>query len=170
MAFNLDDFDHIRALVRRLRVGMLTTADARGRLRSRPLETLDFDDAGRLWFFVGQHSPKVDELERLSGQVNLSYGDTSEYLFVSISGYATVSQDRRQIERLWTPAARAFFPQGEDDPELAVLCVAGENAEFWDAPGSGVVRLIELTRRIAGGDADPGSALGENRKVDLIPS
>ena len=44
-------------------IAMLTTEDADGNLRSRPLATLQMDSAGKLWFFTAMSSGKVGEIE-----------------------------------------------------------------------------------------------------------
>jgi general stress protein 26 len=67
------DLAALRQLVDRMKMGMLTTV-ADGQLRSRPLQTLELDHDGRLWFFTSVSSPKVQEILREDGQVGLSYG------------------------------------------------------------------------------------------------
>ena len=44
---------------------MLTTEEADGTLRSRPLATLQMDAAGKLWFFTALSSGKVGEIDRI---------------------------------------------------------------------------------------------------------
>ena len=53
------DLARLAALVRQIRIGMLTTLEVDGSLRSRPLETVQLDSEGRLWFFTGASSPKT---------------------------------------------------------------------------------------------------------------
>ena len=69
------DFRKLRELVRRTGIAMLVTTDPQGGLRSRPVETLQFDEQGRLWFFTAADSPKVGEIDEHRGQVNLAYAD-----------------------------------------------------------------------------------------------
>ncbi len=48
------------------------------------------------------------------------------------------------MEELWRPAYRAWFPQGLDDPPLALLKMDVEQAEYWDMLSSTMVSLLEL--------------------------
>jgi general stress protein 26 len=43
---------------------MLTTEEADGSLRSRPLATLQLDSEGHLWFFTALTSGKVEEIDQ----------------------------------------------------------------------------------------------------------
>ena len=54
----------LASLVRQMKVAMLTTIEPDGSLRSRPLQTLELDGAGRLWFFTHASSPKSSTITR----------------------------------------------------------------------------------------------------------
>ena len=157
-----NDLAPLRALVERMRTGMLTTVDAAGELRSRPLHTLALEHDARLWFFVSASSPKIDEMRREHGRVGVSYADLGKQDFASISGRGEIVRDRERMKELWSPWVKAFFPGGLEDPDLALLCVHVEQAEYWDAPGSTVRRLYGMVKARATGDT---SSLGTNRKL-----
>lgn len=158
------DLAVVRALIERMKTGMLTTLDADGALRCRPLHTLELDQDCRLWFFVSAGSAKIDEMNREHGRVGLAYADLGKQDFVSISGSGRIVRDREQMKKLWSPWVKVWFPGGLDDPDLALLCVTLEQAEYWDAPGSSVKRLYGLVKGRLTGNPD---ALGENRKVGV---
>jgi general stress protein 26 len=161
------EFATLRTLIGRMKVAMLTTTTNAGELRSRPLHTLACDDDGTLWFFVSASSPKVHEIEHEYGHVGLSYADTGRQDYVSISGTGSLVRDRERMKKLWTPWARLWFPEGVDDPDLALLRVNIDAAEYWDAPGSSVRRLYGLAKARASGDL---SSLGEHRKLRNTPT
>jgi general stress protein 26 len=156
--------DKLRELVDRMKVGMMTTLDDDGTLRSRPLQTLDFDDDGCLWFFTSATAPKVEEAKGMQGQVNLSYADPGRMDFLSISGSAQLMRDRARIEKYWTPWVNAWFPNGIDDPDLALLRITVEKGEYWEAPGNPVTRFAGLAVAVATGNKD---AMGAHEKVTL---
>lgn len=158
----MEDLSHLRKLVERMKVGMLTTLDDQDFPRSRPLHTLELDDNGTVWFFVAAASPKIDEMNRQHGRVAIAYADSGKQDYVSISGFGEIRRDRARMEKLWSPWVKVWFPRGLDDPDLALLAVRIEEAEYWDAPGSAVKRLYGLIKARAGGDTD---ALGEHGKV-----
>lgn len=148
-------------LLERMKVGMLATINE-GRLRSRPMQTLAMDAEGRLWFFTSATSSKVAEAYAHPHEVNISYADTHKQDYLSISGTARLSRDRHRIKALWTPWVKVWFPHGIDDPDLALLCVEIDQAEYWEAPGSGAKRVYGLAKALATGDK---SAIGDNEKI-----
>jgi general stress protein 26 len=158
------DFAQLKELIEDAKIGMLTTEDDDGTLRSRPLQTVGVDDAGVLWFFTSASSPKVAEAQTDGGRVNVSYANPAKYDFVSVSGRASLVRDREKMRQMWTKWIEAFFPKGLEDPDLALLRVEIEKAEYWDAPNSSVSRMYGLAKALATGEHD---ALGENRKIQL---
>lgn len=164
MAHEKTDIEKIRDLIKDIRFAMLTTIDTDGSLRSRPMATQESEFDGDLWFFTPASSPKVGEVER-DERVNLSYASPDDNLYISVSGTAQLVRDRAKIKELWNPALKAWFPKGLDDPDLALLRVRVEKAEYWDYPSSKMVQLAGFVKAIATGkQADD---LGENEKLDL---
>jgi len=133
----------LAALVRQMKVGMLTTIEPDGSLRSRPLETCEVDAQGRLWFFTQAHAPKSLEVQQ-ENQVSLSYADPRDEDFASISGTARVVRDREKMRALWTGGLARWFPRGLEDPDLALLEVRIDKAEYWDAPSNENVKIGTL--------------------------
>ena len=158
------DFAQLKSLIEEIKIGMLTTVDDDGTIRSRPLQTVGVEDDGSLWFFTAASSPKISEARADGGRVNLSYANPAKHDYVSVSGTATLSRDREKMKAMWSKWVEVFFPKGLDDPDLALLRVDVEKAEYWDAPGSAVGRLYALAKGLTTGDTD---ALGENRKLTL---
>jgi general stress protein 26 len=156
---------HLRQLIHGIRVAMMTTVEADGCLRSRPMWTLDRDFDKELWFFTREHSAKVDEVEH-DHHVNLAYADPSKDRFVSVSGRCRLVLDKEQARELWNPTFKAWFPNGLDDPELALLCVKVEKAEYWDIPSGRMVQLIGFVKAALTGEPyQPGG----NEKVQVDP-
>jgi general stress protein 26 len=153
--------EKLAELIDEIRVGMLTTLEPDGSLRSRPLATLRMDSDGRLWFFTSITSPKVAEIDQ-HNHVCISYANPEEQDYVSVSGATQILRERATIKELWSAWAKPWFPDGPDDPDLALLCVTIETAEYWDAPGSKMVQLFGLAKAIQSGD---DKALGEHAKV-----
>jgi general stress protein 26 len=153
----------LRDRIKDVRIAMLTTIDQDGSLRSRPMATQSAEFDGELWFFTGAGSPKVAEVQE-DQRVNVSYANPGDNLYVSVSGMAKLVQDRAKAEELWNPALKAWFPDGLDDPNLALLKVKVEKAEYWDGPSSKMVQLAGFVKAIVTGKPyDPG----ENEKLEL---
>ena len=143
---------------------MLTTVHEDGSLHSRPMATQEPEFDGELWFFTGASSPKVGEVER-DHRVNVSYAAPDDNTYVSISGTARLVRDKAKMKELWNPFVKAWFPKGLDDPELALLCVEVDKAEYWDAPSSKMVQLDGLVKATLTGKRP--EKVGEHEKLDL---
>lgn len=155
------DLQQVAELVDEIKFAMMTTEEADGTLRSRPMATMQMDAAGCLWFFTAMSSPKVDEAE-MHHQVNLSYARPDKQDYLSVSGNCEIVRDKDRMIALWTPWVQPWFPKGVDDPDLVLLKVTITEAEYWMSPGSVAKRLYGLAKGIMTGNTD---ALGENRKV-----
>jgi general stress protein 26 len=158
-----EELQKVADLVEEIKVAMLVTEEADGTLRSRPMSTVQMDSNGDLWFFTALSSAKVEECEH-HRSVNLSYVHIGNQHFLSISGTEQTLRDKEKMTQLWTPWVQPWFPQGVDDPNLALLKVSITHAEYWDAPGSVVKRLYGLAKAVVTGNA---TGLGENRKLQI---
>jgi general stress protein 26 len=148
-------------LVGSARVALLTTTTATGQLVSRPLAVQDRPFDGELWFFTQHPSSKTDDI-LASPQVNVALESGKGW--VSISGTASVVQDREKADELWNPAASAWFPDGREDPSVALIRVHADSAEYWAHNDPKVVALFKLARAaVTGGQPD----VGENRAFGL---
>ena len=58
------------------------------------------------------------------------------------------------IARLWNPTYRAWFPDGIDDPDLTVVRVDVDRADYWETATSRVVRLVEAVTAMVTGTPD----------------
>jgi len=159
-----DDLQKLRGLVKDIDFCMLTTVDETGHLHSRPMSSNgDIDPDGSLWFFTSASSHKVDEIAKLP-KVSVSFADPDNQRYVSISGTAHLVRDRNKIDELWRPEFKMWFPNGKDDPDVALLRVRTEQAEYWDSPASTIGYVLNfVSSLVSGKEAD----LGENRKVQF---
>jgi general stress protein 26 len=156
-----EDIKKLRKLIKDIRVAMLTTVAQDGALRSRPMATADIEFDGDLWFFTRASSPKTEELME-DQRVNVSFSDPDDNRYVSVSGRATLVRDREKVRDLWSPFHRAWFPEGKKDPDLALIKIIVDRAEYWDAPASKMVHLAWLTRAALTGEG--ASAPDERRE------
>jgi general stress protein 26 len=72
---------------------------------------------------------------------------------VALNGTAIVVTDDAEKERLWNPAAGAWF-DGPDDPELAVLHFDVGDGRYWDGPDGKLGRALALIRGVITGNDD----------------
>lgn len=127
-------------LIKKQQIGMLATKNAEGVISSRPMALSQDDFDGYLWFFAEAASHKVDEIQH-HREVNVSFIDGEKSQFVSVSGKAQVVRDKEKAKLLWRPFLRAWFPKGVESPEIVLLRVKVESAEYWESASSSAVNI-----------------------------
>ena len=142
-------------LIAEARFAMFGTYDARGTSHSRPMAMLD-REGDALWFMTRAGSRKIDEIER-DARVTLDYSEPSDQTYVSLTGRADVLNDRGKIRQLWSEPLRTWFPDGAEDPEIRLIRVVPEEAEYGDSPSSAMVYAFGyLKARFTGEPPKPG--------------
>ncbi|HEX3282452.1 MAG TPA: pyridoxamine 5'-phosphate oxidase family protein [Pyrinomonadaceae bacterium] len=159
-----ESLQKLRDMVKDIDFCMLTTIDENGDLHSRPMSSNgEIDPNGDLWFFTGVSSHKVSEVGH-SPKVNVSFADPKNQHYISITGVAELVRDRQKIEELWKPEFKMWFPEGKDDPEIALLRISLEKAEYWDSPSSTVGYALSFVSSLVTGKQPD---FGENKKLDF---
>jgi len=158
------DFEKLREMLKDIDFCMLTTVDEDGDLHSRPMSLNgEVDENGNLWFFTSTNSHKVSEVAR-HPRCNASFAKPDDNRYVSISGTAELIRDKNKIEELWKPELKIWFPDGPDEPDIALLRVAIEKAEYWDSPGGKVAQVVSFVSALIKGES---ADWGENEKLEL---
>lgn len=151
----------VAALLADEHTAMLTTTAPDGTLMSRPMALQEVEFDGDLWFFAQRSSRKIAHVTA-HPQVNVTVASASTW--VSLTGTARVVTDDARKRELWNAVVEAWFPDGPDDPEVVLLEVTGDSAEYWDTPGGRVASLVSFVKAKVTGEPYDG---GENERVDL---
>ena len=148
--------DKIKTLAKSANICMFTTKLTELPLTSVPMATQEIDDEGNLWFLSGKNSHKNQHIQA-DPRVQLFYTNTGSSEFLSVYGNGTITTDREEIEKLWTPIAKAWFTEGKDDPDLTVIKITPEEAYYWDTKNSKAVSMLKiLAATVTGKTMDDG--------------
>ncbi|MGJ7581029.1 pyridoxamine 5'-phosphate oxidase family protein [Variovorax sp. RHLX14] len=166
MTTSANDQQKLWELIKDTRFGMLVHRHSDGMLHSHPLTTQnkDVDEDATLYFFI----PKDGEIARhvaTDSVVNVSYANTSSDSYVSIAGNAALLEDQAKKEQLFNAFAKAWFPKGVTDPNLGLLTVKIDDAEYWDVDDSKMVQLFKMAKAAMTGETP--KQMGEHKKLDL---
>ena len=85
--------------IRSMRFAMFTTVDQHGHLISHPMTNQETDEEGGLWFYTSIHAPLWQNIA-VQPEVNVSFAQPEDSLYVSISGTAERVVDRERIRAL----------------------------------------------------------------------
>jgi len=147
-----------------LRFAMFTTTNTDGHLLSHPMTKQQIDDEGGLWFYTSTYADLWENIGAMP-EVNISFAQPDDSLYVSISGTAQRIVDRAKIKELWNPMVQAWFPAGPDDPHVVLVRVVPHGAEFWDSNDSKMVRFFAMAKAaVTGSTPDMDNQHG---KIDL---
>ena len=136
--------DKLSELIKDIKFGMFTTHKLQGHLHSRPMTTQNKrieDDS--LWFFMSRSGDPVSEFQG-DDQVNVSYANPGSDTYVSVTGTAHVVDDPARKQALWNKAAEAWFKGGVTDPDLALVRVQIEHADYLDVKENKLVQLYKM--------------------------
>lgn len=153
-----DAAKHVWDMIKDIRLSMLITHDGE-KMRARPMAAYVRREENAIHFLTDARRDKDDEIAR-NRDVTLTFQDGMKS--VSLTGHARVSREQAKIDELWTPVAKAWF-DSKDDPNIRVLTVTPDDAEYWDSPGKLVVYAKMLAAAATGTRPEPG----ENTKVAM---
>ena len=160
-----DSIEKLAELIKDIKFAMFTTREGSGRLVSRPMATQNKKFDGELWFFTRKSASLCAEVW-LNPQVNLGYALPTSNRYVSVCGSADQVNDAAKAKELWSPVLRAWFPEGLEDPELTLLKVTVDSAQYWDSPSSQMVQMVGFAKAFLTGEPYKPS-LGEHGTVTM---
>ncbi len=159
-----DQLATLREKVEDVRFGMFTTINPDQSLSSRPMTSQQIDEQGQLWFFTSDESAFAKNLVE-QASVNVTFAKPEDSLYVSISGRAMLMKNREKAEELWNPMVKAWFPDGLDDPHLALINVDMHSAEYWDSASSKMTQLFAMAKGVLTGERP--TDMGEHVEIKL---
>src|SRR4051812_35844943 len=157
---NTRDVARAWELMKKIGFAMLVTRDG-SKMRARPMAAFVEREQNAIYFLSDARRHKDDEIAR-DPNVNLAFADAGDQKYVSVTGIATVSNDRAKIKELFSTPAKAWWDSAED-PNIRVLKIVPDDAEFWDSPGT----IISYVKMAAAAVSNTRPDLGDNRKVAI---
>ncbi|HYF08983.1 MAG TPA: pyridoxamine 5'-phosphate oxidase family protein [Acetobacteraceae bacterium] len=148
--------DELRAKVRELmesiQICMFVTVDEQRRMRSRPMWLAGVDkDGATAWFFTRSGSPKAQEVGH-DDRVLMAFSAPNKQDYVSAYGEGRIVHDIAKQKELWSEGMRAWFPNGAEDPKIALIAVRIEGAQYWDSPSSTLVHAYGYAKALLTGE------------------
>ena len=156
----MSDIDRVWELMETVHFCMFSTWTGT-RLRSRPMSASLDRNENVIRFLTDVRQHKDDEVREYP-QVCLAFSDPRHQKYVSISGQAQISNDRGMIRKLWSLPAKAWW-QSAEDPNIRVITVMPEEAEWWDSPGT----LVSYISMAAAAVTGSRPAVGDHRRTSI---
>lgn len=131
-----------------------------------PMQVQQVDEEGYLWFFSGADSTHNLQLGE-DARCQLSFCNPSNMEFLTIHGEVTILRDPVKIEELWNPLVGAWFPGGQQDPNLTLLRVRPVTAHYWDTENG---KLVTFAKILTAAITDKAADGGIHGDLDVSPT
>ncbi|PHN06005.1 pyridoxamine 5'-phosphate oxidase family protein [Flavilitoribacter nigricans] len=121
---------------------MMTTADGRGSMHSRPMSNnreVEYD--GNSYFFSYEDTGKIRQL-RESPLVSLTF-QGKDMLFIQLYGHASIITQKGRMKEHWSDDLNRWFPEGLETEGVVMIHVEGKRAHYWAKENEGMLRLDE---------------------------
>ena len=146
------ELDKFYSMVDNIEIAMMTTRRSDGHLESRAMATQKRVAGADLWFVTTEGTGKLRDIEA-DPHVNLAYYKDRTREWISVSGIASISRDRRKIHDLYAADWKAWFPEeGDprhgtpDDPRMVLIGVDIHAAVFMEVNKPQPVVLYEVVK------------------------
>lgn len=161
---NEEALKKFKKLAEEIKTCMFITATQSEQEHTRPMATVEVEDDGSLWFFTDVRSIKVEEVAA-DHKVHLVYSHPGKDSYMDVWGQGSIITDKAQIKDKWSPVVKAYFPQGAEDPNLALLKVQPTNVYYWESETGKMVQFIKMAAAAVTGN--PKVAKSAEGKIDL---
>ena len=155
-------------LIKDIRFPMFVHRHLGGVLHAHPLtlQNKTLKEGEPLYFFVSKKSELGQRL-LVDGGVCIAFAEPKKDIYVSVTGHASVNEDMRRKKELFSPMVKAWFPGGAEDPDLELVEVEIEHAEYWNVKESQMTQLLKMATAAVTGKPPE---MGEHREMDLKKS
>jgi general stress protein 26 len=161
-----DRREHFLSLLKQFETVMLVTLNSEHEFHGRPMAVAAVEPDGRLWFLTGKDTGKVHEIEVDShAYLTAQEGNSA---FLTLSGRASLIDDREKVQELWDEGFKVWFPGGKDDPNIELISILPEAGEYWDTTGGHKVKYLwEAAKAYVSGTVPDIDEPGQHGQVRL---
>ncbi|MBC7388585.1 MAG: pyridoxamine 5'-phosphate oxidase family protein [Opitutaceae bacterium] len=138
-----EGIEKMKDLAEDVRICMFCTSSDSLPFTTRPMATSKVDDDGTIWFLSSKDSEKNFEIME-NANVQLIYSKPGDSKFMSVYGIASIQTSQAKIDELWNPLAKAWFTEGNEDPNISVIRFIPQTAQYWDTAHGKVISLISI--------------------------
>ncbi|HET7409880.1 MAG TPA: pyridoxamine 5'-phosphate oxidase family protein, partial [Paracoccaceae bacterium] len=140
---------------------MLVTHGPGGTLHARPMHAIPDREKREILFYTQVADGKAHEIAS-SNEVCLTFVSHKKNDYIAVQGTAELTRDRELIEKHWNIMVKAWFPEGKDDPNIAMIRVKVRAGEYWDSSSSDISNALRMMTAAAGGRRPD---MGDNERV-----
>ncbi|MBS1600143.1 MAG: pyridoxamine 5'-phosphate oxidase family protein [Bacteroidetes bacterium] len=159
---NLSDQPAIKKLqemIKDIRVCMFFT-EVHTKEQGRPMSVADIDEDGIIRFLSDKNSEKIASIKN-EDEVHLVFSHPGKEMYLDLYGDASVSEDKSEIDACWTPLAKAWFPEGKDDPNICVIRIYPVKGNYWDTQHGKMIEFLKIIAAAVTGNKEGDGVSGD---------
>jgi general stress protein 26 len=145
MVQSYDPVARLSELIGGMAIAILTTMSPDNSLHSCPMAAHGVEPPGVLWFLSSSNTDKVEAVKTIQ-RVNVAFVDHPAQRYVSVSGFCQLVRDHVKAKELWRDIYKSWFPGGLEDPDLILMKVDVQQAEYWNATEGRMVQLLGFNK------------------------
>lgn len=167
MTAKTQESEKVYDIVKDFSTAMFVTIGMGGRPAARPMHMAHIDEgAGEIWFFTGKRGNLAQEIEKEAVTLLVFQNENSAYL--SLRGSARLTEGAATIRDLWKEPYKVWFPEGPDDPNIALIAFNPSEAEYWDNRGMNKLQyMFQSARAYIKGQTPDVSEIDQHGKTKL---
>jgi general stress protein 26 len=165
--------DGLYKLIDGIEVAMFTTRRPDGQLVTRPMQVQERRSGTDLWFMTDWETHKLDELAS-DPHVNLAFYRDRTREWVSVSGTAIISRDKKLIRELYKPDWKAWLGDqggerdgGPEDPRIVLILVEATSVTYSKKDRPAPVALFSIVKGMVTGEPPKVSDLRELGEAEI---
>ena len=154
---NVKNFDHkkaidkLKSLVHGISIHLFCSDPKTDEgFTSRPMSAIKVCDQGNMWFFSEKDSDKNKAIDN-DENMQLFFSHPAKGSFLVVNGEEEIILDKSKIEEMWTSAAKIWFEEGKDDPNIAIIKVIPTTEYYWDTNGNRMINFIKMVASVVTG-------------------
>jgi general stress protein 26 len=133
----------LKELIKKESICLFCTNLLKQPIETRPMSTQDVAEQGNIWFLSSIKSDKNREISE-NNSVQLFYSNPGSSEYLSVFGNATIINDRKKIEELWSPFANAWFEDGKNDVDVSLIRLTPQSAYYWDTRNNKMISMLKM--------------------------
>lgn len=124
----------------------------------QPMTGFRDDTDGSVWFFTRDDTDLARRAAVDPQKAMFCLISKDRELYACVGGRLSLSRERARVERFWNPVVAAWYPEGRDDPALALLRLEPEDAQVWLSTKGPVRFAWEVAKaNVTGREPDMGA-------------
>ena len=155
---NREAVETVKDIIKDIETAMFSTI-SEGRINSRPMQTQDIEFDGDLWFLTKRTPANIKKLWLIPTSISLMSANPM-YRF----GERPAVDDLERKKALWNAAYEKFLQTSYDDPNIILIKVDTDTAEYWET-GNKTKTVKAFFKKMVGQEPEGDSDI--NKTVDL---